>query len=101
MTCGMEMASTILLGRALCSGALHDSDTVGLSGGLLVSSVGSGCTAGRGAGVAGSGGVTAFGSATATGDGSSDLLLPVNKINISVKTCEKVAKDFLYVLEKM
>lgn len=93
--CGMEMASTMLLDRAVCGGALHDSSKVSLSNGLSVFSAGSGCTVGRGAGVAGSGGVTAVCNTTATGDGSSDLLQPVNKISILVKTCEKVVKTYL------
>lgn len=91
--CGMEMASMMLLGRAVCSGALHDTGTVGLSRGLSLSLVGSGCVVGRGVGVASSGGVTAAGNATATGDSSSDLQPPVNK-NI-LGGCESVKKHFL------
>lgn len=98
VTCGMEMASTMLLARAVCRAVLHDSGTVDLSSGLTVSSVGSGCTVGRGAGIAGSDGVTAAGTATATGDSSSDLLPPVSKINIFIKSCKK--KLFLIVLHK-
>lgn len=87
MTCGMEMASTMLFGRVVCSGALLSS---GLSSGTVVLSLStacSGCTDGIGAGVAALGGVTTARNGTATGDGSSDLLPSVNqKINVSLKT---------------
>lgn len=87
MTCGMEMASTMLFGRVVCSGALLSSGlssgTVVLSNGLSLSTACSRCTEGIGTGVAALGGVTTAGNGTATGDGSSDLLPSVNqKINV-------------------
>ncbi len=83
MTCGMEMASTMLLGRVVCSAALRrsglSSGTVVLSNGLLVSTACFRCTDGIGAGVAALREVTTAGHGTATGDGSSDLLPSVNQ----------------------
>lgn len=83
MTCGMEMASTMLFGRFVCSGALLSSGLssgfVVLSSGLSLSSACSGFTDGRGAGVAALGGVATAENGTATGDGSSDLVPSINQ----------------------